>query len=376
MKPRQPPSTEPAHVWLPPWAQRALLVLASLAILLPTADMVWGLDPTPPPDENRHLTEWTPLPDTIAALQKWPTLFEKWERDHFGLRSTLIHWHSVLMLDVLGISPRSDVVLGKAGWLFLGTNRALDAYRCIFAYTEPGVAADVQKFLGQDKYLADRHIRHLNVWAPLKHNVYPEFLPAWIRKSGGPCRFDQLASASKKAHAAFSDLRPAMQLAKADGLAYHKTDTHWNPRGAYYGYRQIAEEVRQWFPDFRVIPRETVQFPEVPQLGGDLARMLDLMQRYAGPTVFARMPQHCHRVPPSVTRAKGIKLEAFDCPDGGPRVLMLHDSYGNALIPFMAESSGHLLAAEFAGFDQAMIDAEKPDIVIEVAVERQLQPDR
>lgn len=375
--PTDPPvNTEPAHVWLPAWTQRLLLVLGFAVILLPAADMAWGIDPTPPPDENRHLAEWPPLPAKLAGLQKWPTLFETWQRDHFGLRSTLIHWHSVLMLDVLGISPRQDVVLGKDGWLFLGTNKALDAYRCIFPYSEAGLANDLATFRAHDTYLAERKILHVNAWAPLKKNVYPEFLPVWIRKSGGPCRFDQLAGAAKSAQVALTDLRPAMQAAKAKGLAYHKTDTHWNPRGAYFGYLQIAAEIQKKFKTFKVLSEQEVQFSQVQRLGGDLAKMLDLLQRYAGPEVMAQLPQRCHRVPPSVTRPQNIKLEAFDCPGNGPRVLMLHDSYGNAMIPFMSESAGHLLAAQYAGFDKALIEAEKPDIVVEVAVERQLQPDR
>ena len=373
----QPPSTLPDRVWLPTWAQRALIALSTTAILLPAVDMAWGIDPTPPPAENRNLAEWPPLTLGIAALQRWPGLFEGWQRDHFGLRSTLIHWHSVLMLDVLGVSPRADVVLGKAGWLFLGTNKALDAYRCIFPFTPAALASEVAGARTRDSYLKTLGIRHMDVWAPLKHNVYPEFLPAWIQKSGGPCRFDQLREAFAKAHLPFTDLRPAMAAAKRQGLAYHRTDTHWNARGAFFGYSAIARELSRSFKDFVPLPPERVRFVEVQRPGGDLARQLDLVQRYAGPEVVAQiLAPACRRVQPSATRPKGVKLEAFDCDNGGPRVLMFADSYGNALIPFLAESAGHLLAVEFGGFDKELIALEKPDVVIDVRVERQMQPDR
>jgi hypothetical protein len=42
----------------------------------------------------------------------------------------------------------------------------------------------------------------------------------------------------------------------------------------------------------------------------------------------------------------------------------------------LAESFGHLLAAEFSAFDQALLEAERPDVVLEVHLERQLTPDR
>ncbi len=371
-------TTEPAHVWLPVWAQYLLLLVSVVGILLPAADMKWHVDKTPPPDENRKLAEWPPLTANLAALQKWPALYETWVRDNFGYRSALIAAHSELMLDVLGISPRADVLLGKDGWLFLGTNKSIDAYRCIFPFTPEGLQHEIAYTRERTEYLASKGIKYLNVWAPNKENVYPEFLPMWVQKSGGPCRMDQIGETLHKAGLSYLDLRAAEMEAKRSALAYHKTDTHWNAVGAYFGYRHIATELRKWFPEMRVVEQNALQFVEIPRPGGDLARQLDLEKRYAGPQTFEKMARRCKRVEPSVTRPKGTKLEAFDCPGSkGPRVLMFGDSYGNALIPFLAESCSHFLAVEFGPpLDKELVDVEKPDVVIDVHVERQMQPDR
>lgn len=371
-----PPNTEPRHVWLPHWAQIMLVAASALMILLPSADMLLHFDPTPPPQENRHLATLPELDGTLLTLQKWPSQFEDWARDHFGLRSSLIHAHSVLLQDVIGVAARQDVVIGKDGWLFLGTNKALDLYRCLFPYQPQGLAYDLGTLRQRAEYLAERHIAYINAWAPLKANVYPEFLPEWIHKTGGPCRLDQVAAETKRLNLPFTDLRPAEQRARQAGLAYHKTDTHWNPRGAYFAYQQLTQEIQKKFPQFQPPAPERVRFVEEQRPGGDLARMLDLAVRYAGPEVQLALEKRCHPVPPSVTRPAGVKLEAYDCPGGGLRILMLHDSFGNALIPFFAESAGHLLSVEFGGFDKEIIENEKPDVLIEVHVERQLQPDR
>ncbi len=373
-----PPTTAPAHVWLPTWAQVLLLAVSVAGILAPAADMHWHLDKTPPPEENRQLADWPELTASLAALQKWPAQYETWVRDHFGYRSTLIAWHTQLMLDVLGISPRADVVLGKNGWLFLGTNKSVDAYRCLFPYDAGGLANEVASTRERTDYLAARGIKYLNVWAPDKEEIYPEFLPLWIQKTAGPCRMDQLGETLHRAGLSYVDLRPAEQAAKQQAQAYHTTDTHWNALGAYFGYRQIVDELRKWFPAMRRLEPGEVQFVDIPRPGGDLARQLDLEKRYAGPQTFEKLPRRCHRVPPSVTRPKGTKLEAFDCPGStGPRVLMFGDSYGNALIPFLAESASHFLAVEFGPpLDKELVDIEKPDVVIDIHVERQMQPDR
>ena len=373
------PTTEPAHVWLPRWAQHVLLAVSLVGLLAPAADMHWHLDTTPPPQENRKLADWPPLTANLAALQKWPAQYETWVRDNFGFRSALIQWHSQLMLDVLGISPRADVVLGKDGWLFLGTNKSIDAYRCIFPYDAGGLQHEMASTRERTETLAKRGIKYLNVWAPNKENVYPEYLPLWIQKSGGPCRMDQLGATLHKAGLSYVDLRKAEATARAQGVAYHKTDTHWNAIGAYFGYQQIAAELLKWFPKMPILPLEQVRFGEIPRPGGYLARQLDLEKRYAGPQTFAQViGSRCHRVPPSVTRPKGTKLEAFDCPGSdGPRVLMFGDSFGNGLIPYLAESASHFLAVEFGPpFDPELVDVEKPDVVIDIHVERQMQPDR
>ena len=225
-------STEPAHVWLPRWAQVLLLTLSAAAILAPAGDMQWHWDPTPPPQENRKLAEWPALTLQLQALQKWPAQYETWVRDNFGFRSALIQWHSQLMLDVLGISPRADVVLGKDGWLFLGSNKSIDAYRCIFPYEAAGLQHEIAYTRERTEFLRSRGIKYLNVWAPDKEQVYPEFLPLWIRRSGGPCRMDQLGEALHGAGLSFVDLRAAERLAKQQAVAYHRTDTPWNAVGA------------------------------------------------------------------------------------------------------------------------------------------------
>ncbi len=378
----KPPSHVAVRSPLPGWAQYLLAVLATLLVCLPLADLALGLDPTPLPMENRKLA---PLPDLHfdATWTKFPALFETWEKDHFGLRSTLIHWHAVLMLDVLGVSPTSDVLIGRNGWLYLGANKAVDAYRCVYPFTKPELDAKVAELRERRDWLTARGIRYLNVWAPLKSNIYPEFLPAWVTKSGGPCRIDQWMARMRKEGFPVLDLRPALRKAKAEGIAYYPTDTHWNPRGGYFGYLAVMARLRAWFPQLEPIDAKRVKYYEVERLGGDLARLMDMQVRYKALELGAGIAdKRCSLAGLNgLSRPKGIKLEAYECPPRpgdkpGPRVVMTHDSFGNALIPFLAQTFGRTLAAEFAGFDKELIEHEKPDLVIEVHLERQMQPDR
>ena len=156
------------------WAQRALVVLFVGALATSLADRVWHFDPTPPPDENRTMTpqprwQWRP-----EAVRTFPARFETWDRENFGLRSTLIHAHAQVALDVLGNSPHKDVLIGKDGWLYFAIPKSIDAYRCLFAYQPAELQGEVATVRERRDWLAARGIRYLNVWAPVKPNVYPE----------------------------------------------------------------------------------------------------------------------------------------------------------------------------------------------------------
>jgi alginate O-acetyltransferase complex protein AlgJ len=362
---------------LPRWAQLALCVLGVAVIGSSLADRAWPYDPTPPPQENRQLAAQPRWSWRWADLQTFPARFEAWDRDHFGLRSTLIHWHANLMLDGLGISPQKDVLIGQQGWLYYAIAKSVDTYRCLFPYQPAELEAAVRTVRERRDWLAARRIRYLNAWAPIKPNVYPEYLPSWLHKEGPVCRLDQWLGAMRAAKLPVLDLRPAMRKAKAAGLSYHRTDSHWNPRGAWFAYEAIVDAIAPLHKGLRRLASREVHFFEADRPGGDLARLADLAERYRGPEVLATLPQRCQAtLLQGWTPPKGVHVRAFTCPDGGPKVVMFHDSFGGALLPFLSQSVGRLVATEFGRFDKELIERERPDLVLELHVERQLQPDR
>lgn len=79
---------------------------------------------------------------------------------------------------------------------------------------------------------------------PIKSTIYPEFLPDYIKPSE-PHRIDKFLTALRKKYPNFPvlDLRPLLKKAKENEIIYHKTDTHWNMRGAHYAYVEIAKKL-------------------------------------------------------------------------------------------------------------------------------------
>ena len=374
------PPKETPQTLLGPIAQVALLLSTAVLLALPSLDWAWAIDPTPAPQENRVLAKDPATPASLEQLAKWPALFEAWFKDHFGLRNSLIAWHSSLMLDVLGVSPSKDVLIGKDGWLFLGATKNVDAYRCLAPYTPDELKIQVAEAKRRQAWLAKRGIRYGHVWVPIKANIYPEFLPDGLKKLDQPCRLPQWIDAVGKAGVPVLDLTQALAEAKKNTSErlYYKTDTHWNPRGAWAGYQAMAPWLKGLAPEARILTDAEVGFRMLRNLGGDLARLLDLPERYAAVDPFLSFKIQLGReVAPQVKAPKGVNLRAFDCPGCGKlRAVLLHDSFGNHLRPYLAETFGHMLAAEFSAFDEALLEAEHPNLVLEVHLERQLTPDR
>ncbi|MBM4345573.1 MAG: hypothetical protein FJ100_19550 [Deltaproteobacteria bacterium] len=375
------PIARPSSLLSPP-ARWALWGGFVTLLALPTADWVLALDPSPPPQENRVLAAEPLFPRTLTDLLAWPASYDAWFKDHLGLRNTLIAWHSTLMLDVLGISPNKDVLIGRDGWLYLGHAKNVDAYRCVAPFTAAELAATREHLVQRRDWLRKRGIAYANLWVPIKANVYPEFLPVTLRKLDQPCRLSQWAEHLRKhSDVAALDLTPAMLRAKRDNPGerlYYKTDTHWNARGAWVGYRAVLPVLRTLTAKLAPIDPARVTFADRSEPGGDLARLMDMPERFRGPESATQLrDSRAQPAPVQVAVPKGVVPTALRCPSCGTgKVLVFHDSFGNHLRPFLAETFGEYLGLEFAQFDEATVLAVRPDLVMEIHLERQMTPDR
>ncbi len=362
-------------------AQWALLVGFATLLALPSLDWAQGIDPTPPPEENRTPAPQVQVPKTLLAMAAWPAAYEAWFKDHFGLRNTLIAWHSTLMLDWFGVSPSKDVLIGKDGWLFLGATKNVDAYRCVAPYTPKELEDQRKQLVATRDWLRDRGIAYLKVWVPIKANIYPEFLPNGLTKLAQPCRMAQwFAHMAQHTDVAVLDLTGPLLAEKARNpeRLYFKTDTHWNPRGAWAGYQALVPLLRKLAPKADIIIAQRVSFHMRSETGGDLAKLLDMTERYRGSEpIQAVANSRIQTVDNPVQRPKGIHLWTLACQGcGKAKLLMFHDSFGNHLRTFLAESFARTVSVEFGPFDKELVQLEKPDIVIEVHLERQMTPER
>ena len=332
--------------------------------------------------ENRRAAPRPPLALRRKALREYPAAFEAWYNDAFGLRAPLIRGYNHAMVGWFGVSPNPKVVIGKDGWLFLGAERTMDDYRVVQPFRPQDLEAWQHALEDRQAWLAARGIRFLVVLPPNGQTVYPEFVPDAYDRVRPTSRLDQLAT-HLAAHSTIEllDLRPALLAAKAHERVWHRTDSHWNDRGAFVAYQAIVDRLARWYPNMTPAPRDAFEETvEADQPGRDLAGMLDLRDVFREDVLGLRRrtPGRASSADPHVDVARDTKEpwavpQAYEGGDPtGPRAVVLRDSFSIGLIPLLSEHFSRVLYLTTYDLRPRLIERERPDVVILQLVERHL----
>ena len=387
-------------------ATRVVVVLVFLAaIVLPAVDHFFHIAPAVALTEKRVLLGYPPLivptkkrhsPLTTVAdvIRNFPAKFEPAFNDQFGFRSSLVLANNWIKTFVLKVSPTPRIVIGREGWYFLDEARdLLSDFRGKTVVPAADLDAWVQEIEARGAFCRERGIAYLFAIAPNKEDIYSEFLPPTIaRLPRGLTRMDQVLRRFQQPQSRVEpiDLRPAIRERKSTGeKLYWKTDTHWTSLGALAGCNEILNRLNARFPEIKPVPRETFPNLERPAFSGDLAEVLGFggiipeenveidvkgSDRSAGP-VDSWMMEYpwCPQCQP----------RSYDPPRPASsyRLLFCADSFGIAI--------GRLLAGQFtrvlylrppslfdARFHELLprvVESERPDILIDLIVERNLE---
>jgi alginate O-acetyltransferase complex protein AlgJ len=350
-------------------------------ISLPILGMVFHLN-AGALNEKRRLAPPPKLEEVVTSVSKFIADLRSYLADNFGFRSELVRWNARLSARSLAVSPSPMVVMGKDGWLYYAGEHIIEDYRCLKPFTDAELQAWTSVLERRQQWLQKRGIRYLFVVGPNEHTIYPEYLPSYITRVRDTSRLDQLLD-YLKAHSTVPtvDLRPALLAGKAKERVYQKTDTHWNARGAFIAYQEMFKPIHEWFPMIQATPRDRFQDTVTTEAGGDLANMMGMTDVYQEEVLglrpldprqarFTEWPPEKRNALPS----QPYMVQESEIPGSKlPRLVLFHDSFGNALKPFVAEHFSRAVYAFNAMiFDKSILDQEKPDLVIQEITERYL----
>jgi len=355
-----------------------LLVVVFLAIVtLPLLANLAGRDGADPEAENRELAAFPHIDATWSAVAKFGTGLGLWFDDHFGFRAALVRWYGESRLFGLGVSPSTAVVKGRDGWFFYADDEGMTDYSNEEPLTPEAVANWRAAVVDARNWLQARGIAYVFVIPPDKHVIYPEDVPASIRKVGTTSRMDQLFAALDAAGVATVDVRPALEAAKTRERVFQQTDTHWNDRGAFVAYQQIIDAVRRQVP---AVPpawtRSDFEATTTVRHGMDLAGMMGLTRvlREVDLTLTPTRPRRAKVIEPAGSAATaGEGRIVTEIPGSTlPRAVIFRDSFFSAVAPFTSEHFSRAVYLWQNDFDADVVLKEHPAVVIEEIVGRHL----
>lgn len=229
--------------------------------------------------ENRLLSE-RPVLKTVSELPDYLRKFDTFFSDNFPFRAKAIFALSYIKYFVFGVSAHQDIVIGKNNMMYYFTKSSGDTigdYRGINYFTREELKTIETNILERMNLFKKLNIDFYLVFTPNKESIYPEFVPDYVRKYKNRNRFDQLVEHLKKnKEIPFLSLKENLLLEKSNHTnLYYYYDTHWNPLGAYFGYKGIVDFLQKDYPSILIRPISDFEIKEV-SASGDLAGMIGL----------------------------------------------------------------------------------------------------
>lgn len=312
-----------------------------------------------------------------SACVRFIRKFDDHYSSTFGFRSNLLQLYSGVKRTIFHTDPLPQkVVEGSDGWYFLGdeNSNVIKESKGIENFSREELKASLQKILNHQSWLRKQGIDFYLAVAPNKLSIYGEYLP--IQKSEKETQLEQLSVASRN-NFNFIDLKSHFSLARHARL-YHKTDSHWNDYGAFLAYTALTEKIKADFPEVNCLKQSDFLIDTTLSYQQDLTRMLFLNVKEEVITFKQKYPDRAIiqkkelNVPKNYDRAPSDYERRYKSDTNKLKVLVFHDSFTINLIKFLKESFGETVFIWRHNFDEELIQREKPDIVIQIVVERNL----
>jgi SGNH hydrolase-like domain, acetyltransferase AlgX len=353
-----------------------LTVIAYFAIVLAPV-VLFGIDGPWLGKGQFPARRQTELPARMgpAAFQ----VLDKWFADHIGLRYPLIYLGTEFHLGALGRPLDRHIYFGADGWMFWTEDAdsvpsTMADSRGKLQFTPAEIKRIETGLLTTRDRLAACRIPFAVAIAPNKQSIYREFVIA-DGDRGPPMRFDGLlAGLSPVARSVIVDLRDTIRPAKtkhAPMRLYNKTETHWNQFGAFYGYVGIMDALRRVMPlgnsesldqyDVGV----TRNYP-----GGDMATFI-MFSPWRFPDEDVLMQRKVRAVLPPVQNIDPRNFIARN-PEGKGRLLLIGDSFTSGPVRYLQHHFAEIYGVISTTVDGAAVSRVKPDAVLVLAVERNL----
>lgn len=298
--------------------------------------------------------------------------------DHFAFRQEMITADAGIKAGIFHSSANEKVIVGKKGWLFFQETMNDYQKRNLLSGREIHNCATVVRLIEQGVELQGAEFAF--TVAPNKNTLYGKYMPDRFEAGSGEGNLEHLIAEMKKQKVHYVDLRTPLR--KGKNQVYHKLDTHWNNLGA-----SIACETLLDFLGKDHIHYENESYLWKKNFSGDLQGMLFPKSRKKDWNAIYDRPWTYEYVN-NVTSIEQMEIQTENQTQKDDQknavkekqkkqkrhksLVMYRDSFGNALVPFMAQEYLKGYFTKEVPYDLSLVDAYKADDVMIELAQRQI----
>lgn len=323
------------------WSVTGLLILLLIAqLVLPGRDMSEM--------ENRMLNQAPAFTMEGFISGDWVDKLDQFTADQLPLRDAFVSLHAAWQ-HLLGMRAGDNVIQG-GDWLFERSDGW--SQRCVTLNTK--ALAKLSQLTGRQVYL---------LAVPSSACLYPEKVPAYAPMTDETALLDTAAE-----QIPVLPLLPAMQAVREEHPLYYRTDHHWSGWGVQVGYETACRALHltplpaveaQSYPGFYGsyyarhplpgLPSDTLffSFPDDVHLSvnGEEKDGLWDVSALAKRDKYAALLYGNHAV---------IELNCDSAPEG--TLIVIKDSYANALLPLLARHYRRVVAVDARDFTGNIVE--------------------
>lgn len=311
--------------------------------------------------ENRQLSEF-PSPKTEEGKinVEWLSQAGDYFQEHFAFRNELVTGNALLHGRLLETSTADGVIQGKNGWLYY--KDSLDDYLGQDLLSDRSLFNIAHMLSMTQQALEEKGVNFLFTIAPNKNSLYGDNMPYYDKlKVSDQTNRENLEGWLKTEKVAYADLYQA--LMEEDEVLYHARDSHWNNKGAALAADVLMDVLGKDHDSY-----EGESYTVRRDYTGDLDTMLyplastaDDEIYYDKETTYATVEEIQSNFDPRITTVNPVKEGSL---------VMYRDSFGNALLPYMADAYANAYFSRGIPYQLMDVETHSADTVIIERAER------
>lgn len=281
--------------------------------------------------------------------------------DNFAFRQELIEADGVIKSNVFKESNNDNVIVGKDGWLFF--SETLDDYIGRNTLSERKIYSCAKVLSLIQENANNNNRKFLFIAAPDKNALYPEYMPSRYIKISDVNNYSLLKAEMEKLGVNTLDLQQMFK--NVNKCVYHKLDTHWNNEGAAMACGWILDNLGKSHYDY-----SNEKYTIKKNFSGDLYGMLFPKGKKKDDNVIYEK-KHTYEYLSKTNNVEDISLETKEDSKKGS-IVMYRDSFGNALLPFVADEYNHGYFSKAVPYNLKLADDYNADAVVIEITERHI----